>query len=626
MSKTTSKSEKIESTGFMNKFSGISDLFSGLLLFDNFKEMEEIVLSYHKLNSRIKGKPDDKEKALKNLKEIRAELSLPFLKTFEKFLDASLSQLYDGINFNDNGHNLAELSKKNNLVLVPNHQSHADYVAINYVYYKKYQSPLFVAGGNNLNIFPIGPLFRKSGCFFIRRTFANDILYKLTLEAYLHYMLVKGNPIEFFFEGGRSRTGKLLPPRYGLYQMLIEAHAAIPKDKRRPLQFIPVSIVHEYVPEQKSLARELDGGKKVKESAGQLLGLVKLLSYQFGNVHINLGNPVIAPDAPTDPAELKIQTQKLAFECFLEVGKNMRVTPTSLLAMILLDESTGALKWEEILTKARHIITYCEKFHVPITESIKLENLEKSLERSIDILIGNKKVEVIGNTSSQHVFYSIKDDSRKEILYFKNTILHHFLVPWIVHMGWVNLFSGHITNVEDLKKFFINQRKQLTHEFYLPTVKEILNLTLDIVTDAIGREVTTLEECVDLTHKELYLILAKVGIFSRACNYLLEAYYVCGLTLKDLSANDYKEGFKMETFLKRYKDVFESERKLRRIIKYAESYSVPLSKSSLEYFIHAKIVESKAGFYTVGDHDKLGEVLAKVESDLQGQLSINLLN
>jgi glycerol-3-phosphate O-acyltransferase len=178
MAKTTSKSDKIEPSSFLGKFSGITDLFSGIHLFDNFKEMEEIVLSYHKLSSRIKGKPDDREKALKNLKEIRAELSLPFLKTFEKFLDASLSQLYDGINFNDNGCNLAELSKVNNLVLVPNHQSHADYVAINYVYFKKYQSPLFVAGGNNLNIFPIGPIFRRSGCFFIRRTFANDILYK----------------------------------------------------------------------------------------------------------------------------------------------------------------------------------------------------------------------------------------------------------------------------------------------------------------------------------------------------------------------------------------------------------------------------------------------------------------
>lgn len=608
----------------LGNFAKLGGLIGGIpSFFDNFKEMEEIVLNYPKLKDRIGNKDEEREKAIKNLKEIRAELSLPFLRTFEKFLDASLSQLYDGINFNDNGKNLKELSQKNNIVLVPNHQSHADYVAINYIYFKKYQSPLFVAGGNNLNIFPIGPLFRRSGCFFIRRTFANDILYKLTLEAYLHYMLVKGNPIEFFFEGGRSRTGKLLPPRYGLYQMLIEAHNSIPEKDRMPLKFIPVSIVHEYVPEQKSLVRELDGGKKKKESAGQVFGLVRLFSYQFGNVHINVGHPVDMP--PVDMDNLKTQTQKLAFECFLEVGKNMRVTPTSLLAMILLDEPTGALKWEEILSKARHIVAYCQKFNVPITDSITPENLEKSLERSIDILIGNKKVEAIGNPNGNHVFYSIKDDSRKEILYFKNTVLHHFLVPWIVNMGWVNLFSGHITNVDDLKKFFISQRKQLMHEFYLPTVKEFLNSTLDIVSDAVGREVKTLEECMELSHKELYQILQKVSLFSRACNYLMEAYYVCGLTLTALS-KEYKEGFKMETFLKKYKEVFESERKLKRIIKYAESYSVPLSKSSLQYFVHTGIVASNSGYYAVTDSQKLGEVLTKVESDLSSQLSINLLN
>ncbi len=591
--------------------------------FDNFKEMEEIVLKYPKLRDRINNRDEDRKKAIKNLKEIRAELSLPFLKTFEKFLDATLSQLYDGVNFHDNGHNLGELSKTQNLVLVPNHQSHADYVVMNYVYLKRYNSPLFVAGGNNLNIFPIGPLFRRSGCFFIRRTFANDILYKLTLEAYLHYMLIKGYPIEFFFEGGRSRTGKLLPPRFGLYQMLIEAHNAIDEKVRRPLLFIPVSIVHEYVPEQKSLTRELDGGKKTTENAAQLFGLLKLFSYQFGNVHINLGQPVPMP--AINLPDIKRQTQKIAFECFVEVGKNMRVTPTSLLAMILLDEPTGALKWEEILTKARHIVTYCEKFLIPITDSITLPNLEKSLERSIDIMIGNKKVEVIGNRSGKHVFYSIKEDSRKEILYFKNTVLHHFIIPWTVHMGWVNLFSGHIANVDDLKKFFINQRKQLIYEFYLPTIKVFLTETLNIVSDAVGRDVKTIEECIELSHKDLYQILAKVSLFSRSCNYILEGYYVCGLALLALS-KDYKEGFKMETFLKRYKDIYENERKLRRIIRYAESYSIPLSKSSLQYFIHAKIVEGNNGYYAVNDLNKLSETLTKVESDLTTQLSINLLN
>lgn len=582
----------------------------------------EIVLSYPKLAERIQGRAEEKERALKNLKEIKAEASETFLKSMETFLDATLPRLYDGIHFEDNNLNLQELVKDSCVVLVPNHQSHADYLAINYMFYKKYRIPLMVAGGNNLNIFPIGPIFRKSGCFFIRRSFQNDILYKLTLEAYLFYLLQTGKPIEFFFEGGRSRTGKLLPPKYGLYQMLLEAHHALPEEKKKKLVFVPVSIVHEYLPEQKSLAKELDGGKKVKENAAQVFGLVRLFSYQFGNVHIHLGHPVEVNESEAEHEDIKNRTQKLAFNCFFEVGRHMQVTPTSLLAMILLDEPTGAMKWNEILAKAKIIIQYCERHHIPFTQSLKAENIEKTLGRTTDILIGNRKITVIGSSSQGHVFYSIKTEARKEILYFKNTILHHFLVPWIVNMAWIELFNGRINNVDDLKRFFLTQRNQLKHEFYLPTVKEFLQKALDVISDAVGREVNGLEECMELSHKDLYAILAKVAPFARACNYINEAYYTCGVALKKLAESN-KEGFKNETFLKMNKDVFEAETKLGRLIKYPESYSVPLSKSALQYYIHMKLITPNNGFYIVGDAEKLNHVVEKFENDLSQELVIN---
>ncbi len=588
----------------------------------SIQHMEEIVLSYPKLKSRLEGKPDDKDKALKNLKEIRAELSMPMFYALEKFFDTTLTQLYDGFNFNENSIELKKYLDNHSVVLVPNHQSHADYIAINYMFYKKYHRPLFVAGGNNLNIFPIGPIFRKSGCFFIRRSFANDILYKLTLEAYLFYMLKEGNPIEFFFEGGRSRTGKLLPPRFGLYQMIIEAHQELKPEERKPLAFVPVSIVHEYVPEQKSLAQELDGAKKVKENAAQVFGLIRLFSYQFGNIHISLGNPVELDQADDN---IKLQTQRLAFDCFTEVGKNMSLTPTSLLAIILLDEPTGALKWDEILLKGRAIISFCKKFRIPYTDSLEEENFEKSIGRSIDILIGNKKVEVIGTPQSGHVFYAIIESSRKEILYFKNTVLHQFLVPWIVNMAWVKLFNGQIQNVEDLRRFFLAQRKQLVFEFYLPSIKEFQMKALEIISDAVGKPVESLEACMELNHKELYQILTRVSPFARINNYLIEAYYVAGLTLMELY-RDQKEGFKLDTYTKKSKEVFESERKLKRVIKYPESYSVPLSKSSLQYYTHIKLVDSKAGFYQVVDADKLKAVVGSFEHDLTNQLILNVLS
>jgi glycerol-3-phosphate O-acyltransferase len=129
----------------------------------------------------------------------------------------------------------------------------------------------------------------------------------------------------------------------------------------------------------------------------------------------------------------------------------------------------------------------------------------------------------------------------------------------------------------------------------------------------------------DLSHKELYLILSSVGLFARSCNYLLEAYYITGMTLVEL-AREFNEGFKLDQYTKRYKEVFESEKKLKRIIKYPESYSVPLSKSSLEYYIHSQMIIKENGLYVVSDLQKTSDLIQKLEADLSGHLSVNLLN
>jgi glycerol-3-phosphate O-acyltransferase len=593
-------------------------------------KMEKIVLSYPKLKERIENRENsDKEraKALKNLEEIRAEFSPATIKTFLKFLDTTLPKLYDDINYDDSMVDIKELMKEKCVVLVPNHQSHADYLAINYVFYKNYKVPLYVAGGVNLDIFPIGTLFRRSGCFFIRRSFATDVTYKLTLEAYLYYLLKMGRPIEFFFEGGRSRTGKLLPPRYGLYGMLLEAHQALLKERETPLVFVPVSIVHEYVPEQKSLAKELGGAKKKKESPTQLLGLFKLFAYQFGSIHVRLGKPVEVAHSQLvndESADFhKKFTQDLAFKCFREVGRSMMVTPTSLLAMVLLDEPTGAMVWHDIMAKAEAIIEYCNKFKVPFTKNLEKETFEKSLERAMDILIGNKKIDVIGREHHGSLYYSIREESRAEILYFKNTILHHFLIPSIIGDAWINLFSGQINDVKDLKEFFLFQRRSLKHEFYLPTVKEFFYGTLSVVSDATGRRVGTLEELMSLERQDLYAIASKVGIFNRALTYIMEAYYVGALALEKL-AHDYPDGFKIEAYNKKVKEVHEAERKLDRLIRYPESYSIPLTKTALKYYTHSQTVENNMGLIKIVKPEEFQENYKRIEKNLNDLLTINI--
>lgn len=587
--------------------------------------LEKTVLTYPRLKTYIEQSRDpdnEREKTLNNLKEIKADFKAPVIKGFQRFLDNTLYRLYDSINYDDNVVDIKELVKDNCVVLVPNHQSHADYLAINYLFFKNYKIPLYVAGGVNLNIFPIGTIFRKSGCFFIRRSFASDYNYRLTLEAYLYFLLKNGKPIEFFFEGGRSRSGKLLPPRFGLYTMLLEAYREVKNTTKRNLIFVPVSIIHEYVPEQKSLAKEMGGGKKKKESTKQLLGLFRVVSQQFGSVHIRLGKPVTVKSAPSDD-ELKGITHNLAFRCFREVGKNMMVTPTSLLAMVLLDEPSGAMVWQDIMSKAKAVIYHCHLLDIPHTNSLSESKLEKSLERAMDIMIGNKKVDVIGKEHRGQLYYTIREESRAEILYFKNMILHHFLVPSLMSYAWIYLFNGEISSVDDLKKFFVRQRSQLKHEFYLPSVKEIFYKTMTIVSDAIGRKIGSLEELMELNHKELYQVAACLGPYTRALCYINEAYYVSSMALKSL-AEAYPDGFKNSAYDEKARIVFEEEKELGRIIRYPESFSVATTASALQYLKNIGLVKKEAELLKIEDLEGLQQLISRYEKDLIDQLTINI--
>ncbi len=586
--------------------------------------VEKVVLSYCKIQDRLKKYPEDKEKILSALKEIKAEFDPKMINKFIKVLDLALKKFYDGINLEDEYVDIRSKLKSSSLVLVPNHQSHADYVAVNYMFYKTYKSPLYVAGGDNLNIFPIGPLFRKCACFFIRRSFQGDVIYRLTFEAYLFYLLKTGKPIEFFFEGGRTRSGKLLSPKFGLFTMLMEAHRNIPSEQRRPLEFLPVSIIHQYVPEQKTLTKELEGAKKKKESMRQLFKLVYLFSKQFGEVYIRFGHVVPANKFIKDDKVTKKTVQQCAFECFREVGRNMSISPSALLSMILLDEPVGALKWGDILFKGQEIISFCKRYNVPFTSSLESDRYEKTMKRAMDILLINGKVEVIGEKRKGGVFYSVGIESRKELLFFKNTILHHFIVPWIVNCTWISVFNGKIKQMSELKAYLIAQKNQLKYEFYLPTTKELFTMALALISDAVGRKIDTLEDALNVSHEDLYNIGRKVGPFARSLSYIFEGHYIALNAIAHLS--EQREEFSYNDIYEECKELHQQELQYGKIVKYVESCSKPLLKTALQYFVHMEILDLQGGTYCNVDWDLLEEFRKKYERELIDHLSFKMVS
>ena len=143
------------------------------------EDLYSIVCSYEKVRIHLDEHPEDKKKIIKFIDEIKGNFNVKMIKSMQKFLDKTFIRLYDGFNLETpEGFDLAKTLKTHHVILCPNHQSHADYLAMSYILYKDFQLPIYIAAGINLNIFPIGPIFKKCGAFFIRRRF-DDERYKL---------------------------------------------------------------------------------------------------------------------------------------------------------------------------------------------------------------------------------------------------------------------------------------------------------------------------------------------------------------------------------------------------------------------------------------------------------------
>ena len=245
------------------------------------------------LKSYLKSEPKQIINIERNLKEMSCAIRPRLAQLVVKTLDQIFPFVYDNMDLAfPKNFALGEFVKNHRVVFVANHQSHADYMVFNYLLCKHFGIIPYTAGGINLKIFPLAHLFRALGCIFIRRSFSNDPAYKLTLTSYLQELLSKSDhPLEFYYEGGRSRNGMLLTPKFGLFQMLISAYQNVLKNQNvdsKPLVFLPAAIVHDRLPEQSSLARETQIWTKKKPESLAQPETSKLLRKRFGTVHIRI--------------------------------------------------------------------------------------------------------------------------------------------------------------------------------------------------------------------------------------------------------------------------------------------------------------------------------------------------
>ncbi len=321
------------------------------------------------------------------------------------------------------------LAQRHPVIFLPTHKSNLDHLVLQYALHENGHPPNHTAGGINMNFFPIGPLFRRSGVFFIRRTFKDNPVYKFVLRQYVDYLIEKRFPLEWYIEGGRSRSGKLLPPRFGLLAYVIDAYRRAKSDD---VYLIPVSIAYDQIQDVGDYVAEQRGGAKQKESFGWFVGMVRGLQSRFGNIHLRFGEPLslrqtlgrLEPDGDHEPEDESLSVQKLAFEVSVRINRVTPITPTSLVTLALLGTGDRALSLEETLVVLKNWVSYVRRRSLPTTEELQLDTAE-GVRSALDALVASGVVSCFAE--GPEAVYAIGADQHLTAAYYRNTIIHFFV-------------------------------------------------------------------------------------------------------------------------------------------------------------------------------------------------------
>jgi glycerol-3-phosphate O-acyltransferase len=432
-----------------------------------------------------------RKEAIDMMEEIAANFSYSLIKNAERFLGWLWNKLYQGLNIH-NAQRVRKLAQDGHeIVYVPCHRSHMDYLLLSYVLYKEGLVPPHIAAGINLNFFPAGPIFRRGGGFFIRRSFKGNRLYSTVFREYLAELFAKGYSVEYFSEGGRSRTGRLLPAKTGMLSMTIQAML---RGLNRPVTLVPVYIGYEHVMEVGTYAKELQGKRKEKENIGQILRTLRKLR-NFGQGYVNFGEPIplnqylndnvptwhndIDPIEPQKPSWLNPVVNDLAIKMMTHINDAAATNALTLCALALLSSRQRALSREELEQQIDSYLqilrnaSYSSQCTMPDEDAKTL--VEHALEMDKFIVERDGLGEVISLDRQQSILMT----------YYRNNIIHLFALP--------SLIAHIIVQHQSLSKDKIYEQVQLLYPFlkaelFLRFEKDELNAVIDSIISELVRQ------------------------------------------------------------------------------------------------------------------------------------------
>jgi glycerol-3-phosphate O-acyltransferase len=356
-----------------------------------------------------------------------------------------VSKAYTGLDYDEEElAALYEISQNHPLVFLPSHKSNFDHLVLQYVLYQNGLPPNHTAGGINMNFFPVGPVLRRSGVFFIRREFRDNEPYKFVLRRYIDYLLEKRFPMEWYIEGGRSRSGKLRAPRLGMLAYVVDSYV---RGSAEDIVMIPVSIAYDQIQDVGSYASEQAGGAKERESFRWLVTTVRGLRRKAGAIHLRFGAPIslkgflaLQDDVPANPDDTRNPAiPKLAFEVAVRLNEVTPITPTSLVTLALLSADDRSLSIDDTMAVLSPYLDFVTRRDLPTSEKLGLDQPSKVAETLAELESHSVVESFVGSTAT---VYRVRENQHLAAAYYRNTIIHFFVNRAITEMALMHVSAG----------------------------------------------------------------------------------------------------------------------------------------------------------------------------------------
>lgn len=405
------------------------------------------------------------------------------------------------------------------VVLVPCHRSYLDFVIVSYLFHLNFVSPPHIMAGVNMAFWPMSTVFRAAGAFFVRRSFKDNELYKRVFRQYLKFLIREGYTQEFFIEGGRSRTGKMLQPKLGMLSAIVDAFL---EGTRKDLYLVPVSIHYGRIVEEGAYEDELRGGSKQTESIGALLRARRFLQQRYGTVYMSFGEPMSFAGAlgeqRTQLAEAGEEAatgrrrfvQKLGFEILRKVNAASVAGATSVSASVLLSAPHSGQRYQEYAELANALARQVKHAGVRLTAS--LDRNIGDFRESLGFLSSNHLIDTLHRGNEEILV--VPESKRLALDFYKNNLIHVFLIPSLVASG---LVEGRRT--DELEEHVSWWLDLLRYEFPLPKRETVAGL-VDEQVEFLRKEGALGQDGLDPQHPQ---VRAGAGLLDS----FRESYWTC---------------------------------------------------------------------------------------------------